>query len=90
VRVTFTLTLVNYAAEGFLYRLSRSKQRDQFGEALVVALRATLRRRGTPLPGGEIVALSERFVHCGTVPCSMESRRPLGLTKRPTTLRLSL
>ena len=32
------------------------------GETLVAALRATLRRRGTPLPQAEIVALSERFV----------------------------
>lgn len=32
------------------------------GEALVAAFRATFRRRGTPLPEGEIVALSERFV----------------------------
>lgn len=32
------------------------------GEALVAALRATFRRRGTPLPEGEVVALSERFV----------------------------
>ena len=29
-REDFTLTLVNYAAERFLYRLSRSKHRDQF------------------------------------------------------------
>jgi hypothetical protein len=33
------------------------------GESLVVALRATFRRRATPLPAGEIIALSERFVH---------------------------
>lgn len=32
------------------------------GEVLVVALRATFRRRSTPLPDGEIIALSERFV----------------------------
>jgi hypothetical protein len=32
------------------------------GESLVAALRATFRRRGTPLPDGNIVALSERFV----------------------------
>ena len=32
------------------------------GEALVVALRATFRRRGAILPDGEVVALSERFV----------------------------
>lgn len=32
------------------------------GETLVAALRATFRRRGTPLPEAEIVALSERFV----------------------------
>lgn len=29
-REDFTLTLMNYAAERFLYRLSRSKLRDQF------------------------------------------------------------
>jgi hypothetical protein len=32
------------------------------GESLVAALRATFRRRGTPLPDGDIVALSDRFV----------------------------
>jgi hypothetical protein len=32
------------------------------GESLVAALRATFRRRGTALPDGEIVALSEQFV----------------------------
>ena len=32
------------------------------GDALVAALRATFRRRGTPLPEAEIVGLSERFV----------------------------
>ena len=32
------------------------------GEALVAALRATFRRRGTPLPEAEIVAISERFL----------------------------
>lgn len=32
------------------------------GETLVAALRATFRRRGTPLPDAEIVALSERFL----------------------------
>lgn len=35
------------------------------GDTLVAALRATFRRRGTPLPGLEIVALSERFVQDG-------------------------
>jgi predicted nucleotidyltransferase component of viral defense system len=29
-REDFTLTLINYAAERFLYRLSKSKHRDQF------------------------------------------------------------
>jgi hypothetical protein len=32
------------------------------GDALVAALRATFRRRGTSLPEGEMVGLSERFV----------------------------
>jgi predicted nucleotidyltransferase component of viral defense system len=32
------------------------------GDTLVAALRATFRRRGTPLPELEVVALSERFV----------------------------
>lgn len=32
------------------------------GESLVTALRATFRRRGTTLPDGDVVALSERFV----------------------------
>jgi len=32
------------------------------GDTLVAALRATFRRRGTPLPELEIVALSDRFV----------------------------
>ncbi|MGH9476160.1 MAG: nucleotidyl transferase AbiEii/AbiGii toxin family protein [Terriglobales bacterium] len=32
------------------------------GESLAIALRATFRRRATPLPDGEIVALSERFI----------------------------
>ncbi len=32
------------------------------GESLVAALRATFRRRGTALPDGEIVAISEQFV----------------------------
>ena len=32
------------------------------GESLVAALRATFQRRGTTLPDGEIVALSEQFV----------------------------
>jgi hypothetical protein len=43
------------------------------GESLVVAIRATFRRRGTPLPDGEIVALSERFVQQHCVP---ECERP--------------
>jgi hypothetical protein len=32
------------------------------GESLVVAIRATFRRRGTALPDAEIVALSDQFV----------------------------
>jgi hypothetical protein len=32
------------------------------GDTLVAALRATFRRRGTPLPELEVVALSDRFV----------------------------
>jgi hypothetical protein len=33
------------------------------GDVLVAALRATLRRRSTPLPDADIVGLSDRFVH---------------------------
>ena len=45
----FTLTLMNYAAERFLYRLSRSKFRDQFvlKGAMLFAVRIGERYRPT-------------------------------------------
>jgi hypothetical protein len=46
------------------------------GESLVVAVRATFRRRGTALPEGEVVALSEKFVQDSSAQANWKRSRP--------------
>lgn len=79
-REDFTLTLVNYASERFLYRLSKSRHRDQF-----VLKGAMLFTTSSPLMSLTMV-LSSTWTRCGcmsfakriaTVACEPVCRRIL-------------
>jgi hypothetical protein len=63
-KLDFQFVLTRYALERFLYRLSKSKYKNQFqfdGGILVDAISSTFRRRRTNLPERVPLALSDEF-----------------------------
>lgn len=63
-KLDFQFVLTRYALERFLYRLSKSKYKNQFqfdGGILVDAISSTFKRRRTELPERMPLALSDEF-----------------------------